>query len=168
MISTCSRKRGLIIGATSLLIACGVFGPCFAKTAAAPAAASTELRFAVSFPADRSAMPLDGRLLVLISTDGTAEPRFQVSEGPNTQLVFGVDVDGLAPAAEAMVDASAFGYPLRSLAALPPGDYYVQALLHRYQTFHRADGHVVKLPWTGARASAGTPPRGISTASRAG
>jgi hypothetical protein len=97
-------------------------------------------------PAERSPTPLDGRLLLLLSTDGNAEPRFQVSDGPGTQLVFGVDVDGLAPGAEAVVDASAFGYPMRSLAALPPGEYYVQTLLHRYETFHRADGHVVKLP----------------------
>ncbi len=109
-------------------------------------AASTELRFAVSFPAERSKTPLDGRLLLLVSTDGRDEPRFQISDGANTQLVFGVDVDGLAPGAEAVVDASAFGYPVRSLAALPPGEYYVQALLHRYETFHRSDGHVVKLP----------------------
>ena len=36
---------------------------------------------------------------------------------------------------------------LRSdLAEVPPGEYFVQALLHVYETFHRADGHVVKLP----------------------
>ena len=29
---------------------------------------------------------------------------------------------------------------------MKPGRYRVQALLHRYETFHRADGHVVKLP----------------------
>ena len=62
-----------------------------------PRAASPELRFAVSFPAECSNVPLDGRLLLLISTDGNAEPRFQVSEGPGTQLVFGVDMEGLAP-----------------------------------------------------------------------
>jgi hypothetical protein len=111
-----------------------------------PASASSELRFTVSFPAERSKTPLDGRLLLLISTEGKDEPRFQISDGPNTQLVFGVDVDGLAPGAEAVVDASAFGYPLRSLAALPPGEYHVQALLHRYETFHRSDGYTVKLP----------------------
>ncbi|HYA48278.1 MAG TPA: hypothetical protein VEG35_01150, partial [Burkholderiales bacterium] len=145
MTSSGSRAKGLMIGTTPLLLACMLFGPSLA-VAAGPPAASTELRFAVSFPAERSKTPLDGRLLVLISTDGTAEPRFQISEGPNTQLVFGIDVDGLAPGAEAVVGASAFGYPLRSLAALPPGEYNVQALLHRYETFHRADGHVVKLP----------------------
>jgi len=60
--------------------------------------------------------------------------------------VFGVDVEGLKPGQEAIVDASAFGYPLRSLSDLKPGDYWIQALLHRYETFKRADGHTVKLP----------------------
>jgi hypothetical protein len=100
----------------------------------------------VSFPVERSRTPLDGRLLLLLSTNGNAEPRFQVNDGASTQLVFGIDVEGLAPASEAVVDASAFGYPLRSLADLPPGEYHVQALLHRYETFRRADGHTVKLP----------------------
>ena len=27
-----------------------------------------------------------------------------------------------------------------------PGKYWVQAVLHKYETFHRADGHTVKLP----------------------
>jgi hypothetical protein len=113
---------------------------------AAPLGALAEVRFAVSFPVDRSAAPLDGRMLLLLSTNGDAEPRFQISDGPATQLVFGIDVDGLKPGAEAIVDAAAFGYPLRSLAELPAGEYYVQALLHRYETFHRSDGHTVKLP----------------------
>ncbi|MGD1010175.1 MAG: alpha/beta hydrolase-fold protein [Candidatus Aminicenantales bacterium] len=135
-----SLPGGRVSVATAILVAAGL------AIAAWPPAASAELRFAVNFPAERSKTPLDGRLLLLISTDGKDEPRFQVSDGPNTQLVFGIDVDGLAPGAEAVVDASAFGYPIRSLAGLPPGEYYVQALLHRYETFHRSDGHVVKLP----------------------
>jgi hypothetical protein len=135
-----SLPGGRVSVATAILVAAGL------AIAAWPPAASAELRFAVSFPAERSKTPLDGRLLLLISTDGKDEPRFQVSDGPNTQLVFGIDVDGLAPGAQAVVDASAFGYPIRSLAGLPPGEYYVQALLHRYETFHRSDGHVVKLP----------------------
>jgi hypothetical protein len=32
------------------------------------------------------------------------------------------------------------------LADLPDGDYVVQAVLHRYETFYRADGHTVMLP----------------------
>ena len=38
------------------------------------------------------------------------------------------------------------GYPRDSIGDVPPGTYTVQALLHRYETFHRADGHTVKLP----------------------
>ncbi len=121
----------------------------FAALSCQPAAngkANVLLKFAVSFPAERSTAPLDGRLLLLLSNDGSAEPRFQVSDGAATQLVFGLDVDGLAPGADAVVDASAFGYPLASLADLPAGEYFVQALLNRYETFTRSDGHVVKLP----------------------
>ena len=44
-------------------------------------------RFEVSFPARHSAKPLDGRLLVLISNDSTDEPRNQISDGLNTQLI---------------------------------------------------------------------------------
>ncbi|HET6668769.1 MAG TPA: hypothetical protein VFH15_00925 [Pyrinomonadaceae bacterium] len=104
------------------------------------------LRFAVSFPTERSSTPLDGRLLLLISTNNEREPRFQINEDLNTQQVFGIDVEGWKPDAEAIVDANAFGYPVRSVAQLPPGEYWVQALLHRYETFKRSDGHTVKLP----------------------
>jgi len=113
---------------------------------AAPLGSFAEVKFAVSFPAERSKAPLDGRMLLLLSTSGDAEPRFQISDGPSTQLVFGVDVEGLAPGVETVIDASAFGYPVRSLAELPAGEYHVQALLHRYETFRRSDGHTVKLP----------------------
>ena len=45
-----------------------------------------------------------------------------------------------------VLDERAFGYPVRSLAEVKPGTYHVQAVLHRYETFHRADGHTVKMP----------------------
>src|SRR5690606_5854502 len=41
---------------------------------------------------------------------------------------------------------AAFGYPIENLKDVPAGKYYVQALLHKYETFHRADGHTVKMP----------------------
>jgi hypothetical protein len=37
------------------------------------------------------------------------------------------------------------GAPLRTLADLPPATYNVQAVLNVYETFHRADGHTLKL-----------------------
>jgi len=110
------------------------------------AAQSTAAQIRVRFPASLHGQPLDGRLLVMLSTDAKAEPRFQITDGPDTQLVFGIDVDGMAPGTPVAVDAAAVGYPLRSLRDVPPGTYTVQALLHRYETFRRSDGHVVKLP----------------------
>ena len=107
---------------------------------------STKLRFAVSFPSAGSKEALDGRVLLLISKDPKQEPRFQINEDLTTQQVFGVDVDGLKPEQEAIVDAAAVGYPVRYLSDLKPGEYWVQALLHRYETFKRSDGHTVKLP----------------------
>jgi hypothetical protein len=107
---------------------------------------ASRLRFEIAFPAERSRAPLDGRLLVFISADTTDEPRFQISDAPGTQQVFGVDVDGWRPGETRIVDASAFGYPLRSIADLPRAVYRVQALINRYETFRRSDGHVVKLP----------------------
>src|SRR5215469_8661522 len=115
---------------------------CFGLIATAAAAP----KFSISFPRGRSAAPLDGRLLLVLSTDGSAEPRTQINDSPKTQMIFGIDVDGLSPGQAAVVDESAFGYPVRSLAQVRPGDYFVQAVLQRYETFHRADGHTVKLP----------------------
>ncbi|MEE8522739.1 MAG: hypothetical protein V3T72_02310, partial [Thermoanaerobaculia bacterium] len=107
---------------------------------------ATALEIVVSFGESLSSEPLDGRVLVLLSTDGDSEPRFQVGAGVDAIQIFGVDVDGLSPGGEAAITLDTFGYPLRGLAEVPPGEYHVQALLHRYETFHRADGHTVKLP----------------------
>ena len=100
----------------------------------------------MTFGADRSPEPLDGRLVLMLSQDDAAEPRFQIVDGPDSQLAFGVDVEGWAPGEPVTVDGGAFGYPIRSLDEVPAGEYRVQALLNRYQTYQRADGHTVKLP----------------------
>ena len=36
--------------------------------------------------------------------------------------------------------------PIDAVDDIPPGPYRVQALLHRYESFERADGHTLKLP----------------------
>jgi len=106
----------------------------------------SSLRFGISFSKDVCEETLDGRMLLMISTNNNQEPRFQISDGPETQLIFGINVDGLNPGEEAVIDSIVFGYPLKSLSEITPGEYWVQALLHRYETFHRSDGHTVKLP----------------------
>jgi hypothetical protein len=101
----------------------------------------------VTYPASLAAGPVDGRLLLLFSTDDKDEPRFQISDTAlGTQQVFGIDVDGWRPGAVATFRPEVLGYPVASLALVPPGTYNVQVVLHRYETFHRADGHTVKLP----------------------
>ncbi|HZE68040.1 MAG TPA: hypothetical protein VE135_00770 [Pyrinomonadaceae bacterium] len=115
-------------------------------TARSQSAGPAKLRFSVKFPESAAKEALDGRLLLLVSQDNTKEPRFQISEDLSTQQVFGVNVVALRPGQAAIVDAGATGYPLRSLAQVPAGEYWVQALLHRYETFQRADGHTVGLP----------------------
>lgn len=106
----------------------------------APASAS------ISFAASASSQALDGRVYLLLSTDPAQEPRMQINDSPRSQLIFGMDVDGLRPGQAVQVGDGADGYPVRSLRDLPVGDYIAQALFHRYETFHRADGKTVKLP----------------------
>ncbi|MFQ5710062.1 MAG: hypothetical protein ACE5HO_21620, partial [bacterium] len=117
-----------------------------ATPAQAQERATSKLRLALSFAKAINKTPLDGRMLLMISSDGSREPRFQIIDGPKTQLIFGIDVDGLKPGENAVIDATVLGYPLRSLAQIPAGEYWVQGLLHRYETFHLANGHTVKLP----------------------
>jgi len=114
----------------------------FTVRSAAPAGP----RFAVRVAPGLAAGPLDGRLLLLVSRDESQEPRFQIEDGPKSQQAFGIDVDGWAPGTAAHFEPGVLGYPLESLRDLPAGTYTVQALLHRYETFHRSDGHTVKLP----------------------
>jgi hypothetical protein len=99
----------------------------------------------VSFPAAVSGKALDGRVLLLLSNDSSEEPRMQIDDSPQSQMVFGVTVDGLKPGESVVVGDTAAGYPVRKLSEVPAGDYTVQAVLDVYETFHRADGKVVKL-----------------------
>jgi len=123
--------------------------------------------FAISFPREVHSEPLDGRLFLLISRPTapastrpvlaeddlfstmpapTGEPRFEINDHSETQQMFAIDVEGLVPETPGLIDATALGYPLDRLDQIPSGDYDVQGLLNVYETFHRADGHTVKLP----------------------
>ena len=100
----------------------------------------------VSFPESMSAEALDGRLILVFSQRDEGEPRFHVSDGSGAQPVFGIDVEDWAPGAAASFTDTVFGFPVGRLVDLPEGSYRVQAILNRYETFHRGDGHTVKLP----------------------
>jgi hypothetical protein len=120
--------------------------PVFGAAATAAPAPTGGPAFTVSFGADLSKTPLQGRLLLLLSTDASAEPRLQIGHEPSTQMVFGHNVEGMAPGGKVLIDAAnTVAWPVDSLKAVPPGDYIVQAVLNRYETFHRADGSVINL-----------------------
>jgi len=97
-------------------------------------------RFEVSFTAAAHATPITGRLILVLSKTAEPEPRMLVS--PLGPPIFAVDLDGLRPGQVAVIDKSAIGYP-SSLAELPEGDYYAQAVIDVYTQLHRADGHTI-------------------------
>ena len=117
-----------------------------ALTCLAACDAGSESPFYVSFEESAEPGPVDGRVILILAKDGDTEPRFQVRAGVDAVQIFGIDIDGLAPGELATIDDAVFGYPHDSLADLPEGDYVVQALLHRYETFELANGKTVKLP----------------------
>ena len=102
--------------------------------------------FSVTLAPDQAREAVTGRLLLLLSVDPSKEPRFLIQEGTSSQQVFGIDASDWKGNGQLVFDSKALGYPRVSLADVPAGTYRVQALLHRYETFHRKDGHVVQLP----------------------
>ena len=88
----------------------------------------------------------DGRLLLLFSNNNAAEPRFQISDALSTQIILGKNVDQWAIGSTQSIAQEAYGFPKERLSDIPAGDYYVQVLLHKYETFHLKNGKVVKLP----------------------
>ena len=127
----------------------GVIGLILLMASCQPAAeiqGAPQASFAISFPDDISSVPLDGRLILILSKNDDKEPRFQVSPGVQAVQMFGLTVDGMAPGSEVILDDNAFGYPHDSLSELPSGEYFVQVLLHKYDTFDLSNGKTIKLP----------------------
>jgi hypothetical protein len=138
-------RLGLV--SVALLTAASLSAHRMSAQSSSPSSASPAgFKFAITTGTVGGAAPLDGRLLLMISTDASGEPRNQINDTAKTQAIFGIDVDGWKPGEKAIVDSGVLGYPMDSLRDLKPGTYTVQALLHKYETFRRADGHTVKLP----------------------
>jgi len=125
---------------TAALLVSGLLG----ASGCAPSGDGVEIE--VHFATAISETPLDGRLIVVLSQREEGEPRSHVSDGPGAQPVFGIDVEDWAPGEAATLTDTVFGFPVARLGDLPPGTYRVQAILNRYETFTRSDGHTVKLP----------------------
>ncbi|MFM7433595.1 MAG: hypothetical protein ACKO3O_08860, partial [Gammaproteobacteria bacterium] len=137
------------------LLAVALLGATLLTASLHPAAAATSTPavaatgFEVQLPTGFRDGPQDGRLLLIFAPadqSPTQEPRFLVNWDAEAIPFFGLDVEGWRPGSSRKVDEAAFGFPVRSLADLPPGDYRVQAFLNRYETFRLGDGRVLKLP----------------------
>jgi len=94
-------------------------------------------RFDVRIAPSAHQGPLTGRLVLILAKTAQPEPRYAVS--PRGPAIFGVDLEQLAAGRSTIVDDNAVGFP-RSLAELPDGDYYAQAVVNVYEHVHRADG----------------------------
>jgi hypothetical protein len=77
----------------------------------------------------------------MIASKNDPEPRLQI--GRTGAPFFGRDIEKVAPGQTAVIDASDIGSPVRSLAEIPSGEYWIQAFVNIYSEFHRSDGHVV-------------------------
>ena len=134
-----------VIGAVHL--ACGA-----ALLIVAPGLGAQRVKVTLS-PSVASA-PVTGRLFVFLTQQATPEPRVQAGSYTGSVPFFGVDVDQLHPGASAEIDLKTLGFPYTSLADVPAGDYYIQAMIEPYTRFARSDGHVIWVhndQWEGQR-----------------
>jgi hypothetical protein len=101
------------------------------------------LRFEVHLRAGESvpsSWTAGGRLMVVLATPGTPEPRLELGEtGMDAAPVLGRDVDGLEPGAAAILDGRSALFPLDRLDQLRPGTFAVQAVLHRNRDLNHAN-----------------------------
>ena len=88
--------------------------------------------FEVTFPSGLSEEPITGRLLLMLSTKDGEEPRFQIKDGLDAQLIFGIDVEDWQPGETISIGADAFGFPLISTNEIAEGNYTIQALVNKY------------------------------------
>ena len=104
----------------------------------------TEANIVIITPEDQT--PKDGRLLLIFAKNNDTEPRFQINGGLKTQVIYGMNIENHTPGTAIYFDSESMGFPIETLSDLEPGDYFVQALFHVYETFDLSTGHTVKLP----------------------
>ena len=105
-----------------------------------------KIKFEIEYSEKFQEAGFDGRLLLMISNNNSSEPRFQINDSHNTQMIFGVDVESWDANQKIVIDSEAIGYPIKSTKEIQEGEYYVQAFLHKYETFNLSTGYTVKLP----------------------
>ena len=156
--------HGLRVAQAKLVALC-VFAaglPAYAEEV--PSAPAAERSVSVSIGEDLASGPETGRLFVLLTDQDDKEPRevtwlTAAYYFNDTNLLpyapfFGQDVSALEPGATVSLAGSEAGFPFAKLADLPPGEYSVQAVLHRYEQVTPAHGKTIWLPlddWEGSQ-----------------
>ncbi len=156
-----SKLRRVVEGLLCAALSATLWAAAANRLEAQRPATPPKLRVEISFPASAHADPITGRAYVMITrsldiTVGgrvqTVEPRLQI--GRTGVPFFGRDIERLPPGRPVVIDETDLGSPVESLRDVPPGDYFVQAMINIYSEFRRADGHVVWMhddQWEGQR-----------------
>ncbi|MEK6325632.1 MAG: alpha/beta hydrolase-fold protein [Acidobacteriota bacterium] len=92
-------------------------------------ARTAALRFEVTIAPGLIPSPQNGRLFVVMSPKSLPEPRLTIGQtGLDASPVFARDISNFAPGVVGSIDEKCAAFPPDSLARLPAGDYFVQAL----------------------------------------
>jgi hypothetical protein len=91
--------------------------------------ANPSLRFEITVAKGLIEIPQNGRLFVTVSGKPQPEPRMMIGNtGRDMPPVFARDVNKFSTGSTGTIDSSAVAFPIDSLAELPAGEYYIQAL----------------------------------------
>ncbi len=143
----CSRALGAVVGAICLSGALGCVIPLDeqGQPTTSGGTATDGPQIVVRLP-ETAEGPVQGRLLLMMANESDPEPRFQVSPRLSAIPIFGKDVEGWEPGTGITFDDAVFGFPAEKLSDVPAGDFWVQALVHKYEDFTLSNGKQVKLP----------------------
>jgi len=90
---------------------------------------SSSIRLEVTIASGLVSSPQSGRLFVVLSPKSQPEPRLTIGQtGLDASPVFGRDIQNFAPGVTGAIDEKCAAFPIDSLANLPAGDYFIQAL----------------------------------------
>jgi hypothetical protein len=122
------RKKLELARTLALPLVLTCMGP-FAALAV-DSSAPAQFRFEVTVNKELGVPPRDGRMFVMLAVTNKPEPRLKLGRtGQDAPEALARDVEGFAAGSVAMLDQAAFAFPTTNLSALPPGDYFAQAML---------------------------------------
>jgi len=159
------RKSALVQWVDRLAIqALAVAALGFTQLCFADATAALQRSVTVTLSGNVATGPETGRMYVLVTDRTDKEPRevtlltaayyFNDTSIMDYAPFFGQDVEAMRPGTSVTLSGKEQGYPFINLAALPPGEYSIQAVFNRYEKVTPAHGKTLWLPmdnWEGSQ-----------------